>query len=147
MKKFLFLSVLSVFFALSAPSFAESPAIVEVMTIQEVSDLLAEEGYRPEIDDETACSFKIQGYNAQIILYNEGEALQFHISWIETDATLDSLNSWNESYRFGRAYMDDKGNPHLEVDLDLAGGVTRDRIKDYLKTCQGLLISFSKEAI
>lgn len=147
MKKFLLLSVLCVSFALNAPAFAEAPVIVEGMTVQEVSDLLVEEGYRPEIDDETACSFKIQGYNAQIILYNEGVALQFHASWINSDATLETLNSWNKNYRFGRAYLDEKGNPHLEVDLDLAGGVTRDRIKDYIKTCQDLLINFSKEAI
>lgn len=147
MKKIIILSVFCAFFVLNAPAFAEIPAIVEVMTVQEVSDLLVEEGYRPEIDDETSCSFKIQGYNAQILLYNEGGALQFHASWINSDATLESLNHWNENYRFGRAYLDEKGNPHLEVDLDLAGGVTRDRIKDYIKTCQDLLINFAKEAI
>lgn len=147
MKKIIILSVFCAFFVLNAPAFAEIPAIVEVMTVQEVSDLLVEEGYRPEIDDETSCSLKIQGYNAQIILNNEGEALQFHASWINSDATLESLNSWNESYLFGRAYMDEKGNPHLVVDLDLAGGVTRDRVKDYIKTCQDLLINFAKEAI
>ncbi len=148
MKKILCLfAVCSMFLSFASSAFAENVDIVEVMTVREVSDLLVEEGYRPEIDDETSCSFKIQGYNAQILIYNEGEALQFHASWINSDATLENLNHWNENYRFGRAYLDEKGNPHLEVDLDLAGGVTKDRIKDYIKTCQDLLINFAKEAI
>lgn len=147
MKKFLCLLVACAFFSFGTSAFAELPTVVERVTIQDVVDLLGDEGYRPDIDDENSCTFKIQGYNAQIILYNDGEALQFHASWVNSDATLESLNDWNQNWYFGRAYLDEKDNPHLEVDLDLAGGVTVDRIKDYIKTCQDLIVNFAKEAI
>lgn len=145
-KKILCLLVVCAFFAFTASAFA-APIIVERVTVQEMANILAGEGYRAEIDNETACSFKIQGYNAQIILFNEGEAIQFHASWVNSDATLEGLNDWNQNYRFARAYLDDKDNPHMEVDLDLAGGVTMERIKDFIKTCQDLIVSFAKEAI
>nr|WP_321501328.1 YbjN domain-containing protein [uncultured Dethiosulfovibrio sp.] len=147
MKKFICLLIVCAFLAFGTSAFAELPTVVDRATIQDVVDLLGDEGYRSDIDDENSCTFKIQGYNAQIILYNDGEALQFHASWVNSDATLESLNHWNQNWRFGRAYLDEKGNPHLEVDLDLAGGVTVDRIKDYIRTCQDLIVNFAKEAI
>ncbi len=146
-KIFFLLAVCAVFLAVVPSAFAGTPEIVERLTVQEVAEILKGEGYCPEIDGETACNFKIQGYSAQMILFNEGEALQFHASWINTKATLNSVNAWNKDWRTAKAYLDDDGNPHVEIDLDLAGGVTKDRIKNFMVVCRDLLVKFANEAI
>jgi len=42
------------------------------------------------------------------------------------------INDWNRGARFGRAYVDDSGDPVVELDLLLAGGVTAQTIKEYI---------------
>ena len=39
------------------------------------------------------------------------------------------------------------GDICLELDLDMAGGVTVARIKDFIKTCKVSLIAFEKEVV
>lgn len=148
MKRTLSLLVIcAAFFVLVTSAFAEAPVIVEKMTVEDVAAILTEEGYQPEIDGDSACNFKVQGLTAQILLYEEGASIQFHSSWINTDATLERVNEWNKNWRCSRAHLDDEGNPHMRADLDLAGGVTKNRIKNFIEVCNYLLVNFSKEVI
>ncbi|MDR2613283.1 MAG: YbjN domain-containing protein [Deltaproteobacteria bacterium] len=70
-----------------------------------------------------------------------GESIQFYYGVTGTDVTLQDINTWNRDYRYSRAYMDDDGDPILELDLDLAGGISEGRLKDFVTTCQ---VSFDK---
>ena len=46
-----------------------------------------------------------------------------------------TLNEWNSSHRYCRAWYDEKQNlPVLESDLDLGGGVTKGSIQQYIYT-------------
>lgn len=59
------------------------------------------------------------------------EAMQFAASWeVKTPPTLQRINSWNQSKRFGRAYLDDKNVPFVEMDLTVKGGVTTENLRD-----------------
>lgn len=141
-----FLLILALALA-SAPASASS-LIRREMTLHQARELLSREGYRPEADEQSGvCHFKIMGYRAQLFVLDGGESLQFHCGWTSTDATLRRVNAWNQGKRFSRAYIDDDGDPHLELDLDLAGGVTDDRVVDFLKTCLASLEAFVKEVI
>jgi len=60
-------------------------------------------------------------------------SLLFYTGWAADDeVSLAMINDWNKGSRFGRAYMDDSGDPVIELDLLLAGGVTADTIQQYI---------------
>jgi hypothetical protein len=63
----------------------------------------------------------------------EYASLLFYAGWtIDTEIALTEINEWNRSKRFGRAYLDDLGDPVVELDLLLGHGVTRDTVKEYI---------------
>lgn len=60
-------------------------------------------------------------------------SLLFYAGWAADDAiSLSMINNWNKGSRFGRAYLDDSGDPVIELDLMMAGGVTADTIREYI---------------
>ncbi|HMJ93719.1 MAG TPA: YbjN domain-containing protein [Allosphingosinicella sp.] len=74
----------------------------------------------------------VSGTNYQIYFYNctdhrECATVQFHSGHkVSAPVSLDQINEWNRSQRFGRAYIDKEGDPILEMDLDLDdGGLSR----------------------
>ncbi len=44
------------------------------------------------------------------------------------------INEWNRSKRFSRSYIDREGDPILESDIDLEGGVTEQAIVTWIQT-------------
>ena len=49
--------------------------------------------------------------------------VQFHSGYTVADrVSLESINEWNRTQRFGRAYLDGEGDPILEMDVDLDDG-------------------------
>jgi hypothetical protein len=71
-------------------------------------------------------------------------SLLFFAGWAtEGDFPLSAINEWNRISRFGRAYVDDQGDPVVELDLLLAGGVTVQTIKEYIYVFTETVMSFS----
>jgi hypothetical protein len=73
----------------------------------------------------------VSGTTFQIFFYNctnhaNCATVQFHSGYdLKTPTTLESLNEWNRSQRFGRAFLDKDNDPILEMDVDLDdGGLT-----------------------
>jgi hypothetical protein len=70
----------------------------------------------------------VGGTTFQIFFYNctdnrDCATVQFHSGYDLTSAPgLDTINTWNRSQRFGRAYLDAEDDPILEMDLDLDDG-------------------------
>lgn len=133
---------------ISALPLEASDIIHRRLSLFEVRDLLRTEGYQTDLDaGNDVCHFKMMGYSVQMFVADGGESIQFHCGWADTNATLRSVNAWNEGMRFSRAYIDSDGDPHLELDLDLAGGVTRARVIDFLATCRVSLERFVREVL
>ena len=117
---------------------SDESSVFDTLSMQSVADVLKEEGYSAEklsTDGEETVQWKMDGYSSYIIPYDEGLSIQFYICFSGTSATLEKVNEWNKTKRFSRSYLDDEGDPCLELDLDLAGGITRGRLVDYFKTC------------
>jgi hypothetical protein len=105
----------------------------KMLKIMESMDLAAEEvAYL----DSKALSWKLNGASTTILFLSGGEALQFYVAVTDTRATKDDLMEFNKKWRYSRSYMDEDGDPVLELDLDLAGGVCEGRVKDWLATCE-----------
>lgn len=109
---------------------------VDSMTLTQLNEFMAGEGYAVEVKEAGFLQWKLEGFNCQIFVSEDAESLQFHSSFADGTATLKRVNEWNRTKRYSRSYLDDDGDPHLELDLDMCGGVTTDRIRDFFKTCR-----------
>ena len=94
-------------------------------------------------DDDPIWTFTHLGILITIVSYDEVApgryaSLLFYTGWItEVDVTLAMINDWNSGSRFGRAYMDSSGDPVIELDLLMAGGVTAHTIREYITVFVG----------
>ncbi len=61
------------------------------------------------------------------------ESLLFYAGWsTQQPVSLQAINAWNRDSRFGRAYLDSEGDPVIELDLLMTGGVTLETIQVYI---------------
>jgi hypothetical protein len=93
-----------------------------------------------------------KGTPYQIFFYNctahkACATVQFHSGYhLETPVTLETLNEWNRSQRFGRAYLDKVNDPILEMDVDLDdGGVVPLLFIDNIEFWESVLPKFEQK--
>ena len=72
--------------------------------------------------------------------------IQFYSGYtLDSNPTLDTINAWNRSQRFGRAYLDKVGDPILVMDVDLDdGGVSKALFQDNLQFWSSVVPAFEK---
>lgn len=82
----------------------------------------------------------VGGTTFQIFFYNctnhrECATVQFHSGYdLTSGPSLEQMNAWNRSKRFGRAYLDKENDPILEMDVDLDdGGLSQSLFEDNLE--------------
>jgi hypothetical protein len=75
------------------------------------------------------------------------ESLSLIAGWRNASVTLQQVNEWNRTKRYSRAYLDSDGDPVIELDLDLAGGVTVARVKDFVQTARVSVAAFRMEVL
>ena len=126
---------------------AEDVEIYETINALQVRGILQDLGFTGiEIDQDDDIIVQMLGYNVLILIGSyENTSLQMNFAVSGTDANLRMMNEWNRTKRYSTASIDDDGDPVLESDLDLAGGVTRARIEDFLLTYYMLLEAFLDE--
>lgn len=76
------------------------------------------------------------------------KTIRFSSAWA-TDGqyTLEDMNAWNEGYRFGKAYLDDEGDPVLEMNVNLLYGVSRRNLDDTIDWWRVALGQFKSEVL
>ena len=84
-------------------------------------------------------SGKMNGISYQVYFRNctdnkTYEDLNFYLGFLDIKPTLEVINDWNFNKRFSRAYLDSDQDACVEMDLDLAVGVTA----EYLDSTFGL---------
>ncbi len=115
-------------------SVADGTRAVTEMTSEELGKLMSDEGYSVTIEPNGVVTWKLEGLQTQVVTADNHESLLFHAAFKGGNATLRKVNAWNRSERFSRSYLDEDGDPHLELDLDLSGRVTTERIREFLRT-------------
>lgn len=128
-------------------------AVFSQMGPAEVEALLKAQGFAVESHTTESgapvTTFKLSGYNVSMYYYgcNAGNcaSLQLYAGFkLPTKLTADKMNEWNRGKRFSRAYLNTEGNPSLESDLDLEGGVSMANVKSFIETFRLSLDSFAK---
>lgn len=135
----------------SLQSTTEDPVLinrlVKRISQSQIKAIMESEGYSVSIDDNDILVWRLEGYRTILLVSDDEESLQFHASFGGVNATFETVNDWNWTKRFSRTYLDKDGDPHLELDLDLAGGITQDRIVDFLKTCRVSFVAWLAEVV
>jgi hypothetical protein len=93
----------------------------------------------------------VAGTSFQIFFYNctdhKGCAtVTFHSGYdLATGPGMDSINEWNRTKRFGRAYLDKENDPILEMDVDLDdGGLSPALFIDNIEFWASVLADFER---
>jgi hypothetical protein len=78
----------------------------------------------------------ISGMKGTVII--DGTSLKFFHAVVtkkeSPERMLQIVNQWNTEKRFSRSYVDQDGDPVLDLDFDMDGGVTYQRLEDFLAT-------------
>lgn len=81
-------------------------------------------------------SGRMSGINYVIFFYGcndagkECNSLQFRAAWAADGMTHELMNEWNRTKRFGKAYLNQEGNPRIEMNVNLDYGVSWDNLDD-----------------
>lgn len=125
---------------------ADQQQVIERITSADMKSLLHAEGFvGVTIDEDDDLLVKMNGFTIIVFVRgNDYRMIQYRFFITESSATVDDMNRWNAEKLFARAYIDSDGDPVLEMDVDLEGGVTIARIKDSIRTFSQLQIAFLK---
>lgn len=124
-------------------------AVITKLDAKATEALFRDLGYTGvEVDRDGDLVVHIQGMKVLVLVGSaDGTSLQLRFAMTGTDATMERVNTWNKTKMYSRAYLDDDGDPVLEAEQDLAGGVTEDRLRDFIKTFGVSLATFLNEVI
>lgn len=106
--------------------------------------LVTNEGKSPYIESER------NGLKFIVLFMNCDEneinckTLQYYMGFSDAKGTTtEQLNEWNRTKRFARAYVDDSGDPVLEMDIDLDfGGLPRENVGESFNTWAALMDAY-----
>jgi hypothetical protein len=122
------------------------------VTVNEVSQVLQDEGYWLEITKASDGSPKIlskaEGYSFAIYFFGlsdsgRARSIQFCLGIdMEDGVELDTVNEWNSGYRFARMYRDEENDPILEYDIDVERGCTPEAIANGIDRWVALIETF-----
>jgi diacylglycerol kinase family enzyme len=102
------------------------------------------------VDEDGGVLIRIASKPVYFTVGDEQESIQAHTAWTTNDTTrpsADKMNDWNRTKRYSKVYVDNDRDPVLQLDLDLAGGVTVARIKDFAFTTQVSITRFTAEVL
>ncbi len=101
-------------------------------------------------DDTPMINGRIDGTRFAVYFYEcnekkvECRSVSFSASWATSAVSLEAVNEWNKVSRFGRAYIDDDGEPVLEYDVNLFLSVTEGNFEDSVDWWRVVLQSFEQ---
>jgi hypothetical protein len=107
-------------------------------------EILAKEGLVPERAKETVIRVKMDQIRVLFFVSDSKENIQAYAGFESDDTSLKKINRWNADKRFSRAYLDDDDDPVIELDLDLEGGITTERLLDFITTVRVSVSQFRK---
>lgn len=124
-----------------------SAQVVDSITASQLRAVMENEGYAVELESENVVIWRIDGMRAMLLVADDEESVQFYAAFGDGNGTLRKANDWNKSKRYSRTYLDGDGDPCLELDPDLEGGVTAERIESFLTTCRVSFTAWCAEVV
>lgn len=121
--------------------------VLERITVERMQAMIQHEGFPDvSVDPDGDLIVRMNGYRVLVsVSQNDYSVVLFRFAISDTRATLRDINDWNGTKLFSRAYLDDDGDPVLELDVDLAGGVTVARLRDAVRTFAQVQAEFLRD--
>ena len=138
MRSLRWLAVATVALVLAGPVSAQQQR--ERITAEQLTGLLRDKGLEGTVNEKG--NVIVQNNGSKIVFFISNQTMQAYFGLRGTSATITTVNEWNKSKRFGRAYIDSDGDPVVELDYDLEGGVTDDSVKVWFDTVTAIVKSF-----
>lgn len=129
--------LLAILLCLSCGVTSFATEIIEKITPTELSSMLKNNGYSVTEVEKEGVRINFDGTKCVFFISDNNRFIQLWCAF-STEVPLEKLNTWNQETRFGKTYASN-GGTHLEIDLDLTGGITEDRLLDFFKTCKMIL--------
>lgn len=126
----------------------EFEEIVERLTEEDVEALLKRLGFDFEGIEPETYKFEMDGF--VVVLFSSETNLRLYAGFTQEKGlgTIYELprlvNEWNRTKRFSRAFIDTEGDPCVESDLDLEGGVTYGAIDEFFRTFAIIVPAFAE---
>lgn len=132
------------------------PAEAQVLSASNptaIAAFLRSEGASTEVKTDTDGDPLIEaslGKNQKFSVYFYGctnhvncTSVQYYAGYTDSKMDAAKLNDWNRGKRYGRAYIDKVGDPVVEMDVDMEGGMPRSLFEDNFSIWQSLMNKFS----
>jgi hypothetical protein len=114
-------------------------------------DIMKRKGLKAEYADSSipnVIRWKFEGLKTPIIIIGyDGETMMFRLAVAKIPVSDEEHNRWNREYRYSRSFPDYVGDPILEIDLDLQGGVCEGRIVDFIDLCPQIVRVWISEVL
>ena len=120
--------------------------VYDAFAPNEVFEIMKERGYEVSFDSDGDILWKLDGYKTFITFYKGNKSLQFFTTF-NSDVPLEKHNEFNKKYRWSRSYCPNPGTACLELDLDFEGGITKERLIDFLGTCRRLFSTWCEKVL
>jgi len=121
---------------------------------ENIADIIRAMGFQARMDKDGAGDPLIRsssnGVAFQIEFYGctdnaNCNSLRFYAGYdLRSGTTLDVVNQWNRDKRYLSAYLDDEDDPYLQMDINMAGGVSREAFESSLELWQSLKGEFEQ---
>lgn len=104
-------------------------------------------------DDTPMVRGRIEGTGFVIYFYGCDDddvncrSVGFRASWNADATTVEAVNGWNRDKRFGRAFLDEEGDPVLEMDVNLFGSVTSVNFDDTVDWWRIIMADFQTNVV
>lgn len=128
---------------------AQDTRVVQTLTSAQMKSLLHDQGFPDvEVDSDDDLIVRMQGLTVIVFVRgNNYSNIKYVFSLSGASATMRDLNDWNSTRNFTKTYLNNDGDPALEMDVNLRGGVTIERIKNSIRTYDFSLATFLREVI
>ena len=119
--------------------------IVSELSIAKMRSILQGMGFdfseQPNGNGNPILNFQLDGYRVSLLTLADNLMLY---SGFTIKVDLSRVNRWNQEQRFSRTYLDKDGDPAIESDLDVSGGVTKETIERFIKRFRTTLSAYVK---
>lgn len=110
-----------------------APRLIERATPELYIRAVTEAGYT--VVNRTERFIQVDMFGLKVQLFPQETSAQLFAGFSAEGALPAGLtNDWNRTKRFSRAYIDGDGDPVLESDLDLEGGISEAAVVAWVKT-------------
>ncbi|MEE4382538.1 MAG: YbjN domain-containing protein [Pseudomonadales bacterium] len=124
----------------ATPPASEDSGVVARLEASGLAGVFEEFGYTGgEVDGDGDLVLEVDGVRVLALVGSyDGAFVLLYAGFSDVVLPADAANAWNRDYRFSKVYIDEAGDPVIEAELDLAGGVTLDRVRDFVRTFTAL---------